>query len=295
MRSDMSKEKIKQKIDTYIFSVMAQKQQNNALKVNGVDLVLTEKCSLKCKDCSNLMQYYAKPVDEDFDQLISSIDTFFTTVDYVHQIRLIGGEPLMYKKIDLVIQHLLTYNNYDSINIYTNGTIVPNDEKMKVFEHKKIFFDISDYGTLSRNLTPLLNELDKRNIKHNSQRVTTWQDCGRIVTTNRSDSENKSVFGNCCENQGLTILHGKLYLCPFSAHATNLDAIPFSSDDIVNLGNDNKFKLKSQIKKLYFETEFLEACKSCNGRHPNVTKVEAALQTKKPLSFMKTSDSNSTR
>ncbi len=35
-------------------------KNNNILNVKHLDLVLTEKCSLKCKDCSNLMQYYAK-------------------------------------------------------------------------------------------------------------------------------------------------------------------------------------------------------------------------------------------
>ena len=33
------------------------------LFIRSVDLILTEKCSLKCKDCSNLMQYYEKPIN----------------------------------------------------------------------------------------------------------------------------------------------------------------------------------------------------------------------------------------
>ena len=287
-----SKEKIKQKIDTYMFSVLAQKQKDKYLKVNGIDLVLTEKCSLKCKDCSNLMQLYAKPIDEDFEELIASIDTFLTTVDYVHEIRLIGGEPLMYKKIDLVIEHLLTYNNYDRINVYTNGTIVPNEHKMDIFKNANVFFDISDYGKHSRNLQRLIDELEKRNIRYDSKFVTSWQDCGRIVKTNRTNEENKAIFGNCCENQGLTILHGKLYLCPFSAHATNLKAIPLSPTDIVDLEAQDELQLKDQIKRLYFNTKFLEACRACNGRHPNVSQVEAAVQVKKPLEYERVTETN---
>ena len=71
-----SKVKIKQKIDLYLYDINSQKNKNSLLNVRCVDLVLTEKCSLKCDGCSNLMQYYAKPVDEDFDQCIKSIDTF---------------------------------------------------------------------------------------------------------------------------------------------------------------------------------------------------------------------------
>ena len=45
------------------------------------------------------MQFYAKPVDEDFDMVIKSFDKFMQTVDFVQEVRLIGGEPLMYKRL----------------------------------------------------------------------------------------------------------------------------------------------------------------------------------------------------
>ena len=75
------------------------KRKNNLLHVKHLDLVLTEKCSLKFKDCSNLMQYYAKPIDEDYVNLIKGLDKFMNSVDFVNEIRFIGGEPLLYKKI----------------------------------------------------------------------------------------------------------------------------------------------------------------------------------------------------
>ena len=181
------------------------------------------------------MQYYAKPIDEDFEQCIRSIDTFLSTIDHVQEIRVIGGEPLMYKRVDEVIKHLYNYDNYGKIQINTNGTICPKPDKMEVFKNDKIFFDISDYGEKSRNLDKLLSELNRLNIKHNAQKQTTWQDCGRIVETDRSEQLTKEIFGNCCENQGLTILHGKLYLCPFAANATNLKAIPHHSKEIIEL------------------------------------------------------------
>ena len=87
----------KEQLDLYAYSVAAQKRKKD-LYLNSIDLVLTEKCSLKCKDCSNLMQYYAKPVDEDFDTLINSIDKILSNVGFIREIRIIGGEPLFIKK-----------------------------------------------------------------------------------------------------------------------------------------------------------------------------------------------------
>ena len=175
--------------------------------------------------------------------------------------------------------------NYGKIQINTNGTIVPKPEKMKVFQNDKIFFDISDYGKDSRNLDKLLAELNKLNIKHNAQSVTSWQDCGRIIETDRTEEQTKEVFGNCCENQGLSILHGKLYLCPFAANATNLQAIPYHKNEIIELEKHSRQDLRKLIHDLYFNTEYLEACKSCNGRDHNVGRIDAAVQLKTPVKY----------
>ena len=280
-----SETRFKQKIDLYMYSVLAHKNKSTILNVDSIDLMLTEKCSLKCKDCSNLMQLYAKPIDQDFEMVISSIDIFLNTVDHCREIRLLGGEPLMYKKVYQVVEHLLKYKNFDQLKINTNGTIVPKESKIDVFQDKRVFFDISDYGKVSRNVDKLVKILKEKKIAHNAARVTEWQDVGKIIKSDRTDKLNKEIFGNCCINRGLTLLHGKLYLCPFSANATNLRAIKYADDEIINIKLYDKKVLKDKIQKLYFETDFLEACKSCNGRDHNVKRVEAALQAPEPLKY----------
>jgi|TARA_B110000037_G_scaffold81055_1_gene96608 organic radical activating enzyme len=284
--TDWSADRCKEQLDLYTYSVNAQKKKGD-LFLNSIDLVLTEKCSLKCKDCSNLMQYYAKPVDEDFDTLVNSIDKILSTVGHIREVRIIGGEPLLYKKIDLVINHLLKYDNYDKIYIYTNGTIVLKGDKMNVFNNPKVVFKISNYGEISRNVEKLENKLDELNIQYITERVRTWQDCAIIDKFDRDEELTKSIFGNCCENQGLTVLHGKLYLCPFAAHATNLDAIEKYDDDIIDTKDEKNLDFKKQLEDLYFNREYIGACHSCNGRDHNVAKVEAGVQTKEVLKYQK--------
>tara|TARA_B100000767_G_scaffold274690_1_gene308521 strand:- start:1050 stop:2276 length:1227 start_codon:yes stop_codon:yes gene_type:complete len=284
--TDWSADRCKEQLDLYTYSVNAQKKKGD-LFLNSIDLVLTEKCSLKCKDCSNLMQYYAKPVDEDFDTLVNSIDKILSTVGHIREVRIIGGEPLLYKKIDLVINHLLKYDNYDKIYIYTNGTIVLKGDKMNVFNNPKVVFKISNYGEISRNVEKLENKLDELNIQYITERVRTWQDCAIIDKFDRDEKLTKSIFGNCCENQGLTVLHGKLYLCPFAAHATNLDAIEKYDDDIIDTKDEKNLDFKKQLEDLYFNREYIGACHSCNGRDHNVAKVEAGVQTKEVLKYQK--------
>ena len=285
-KTEWTPSRCKEQIDLYIYSVNAPREKKD-LYLNSLDLVLTEKCSLKCKDCSNLMQYYAKPIDEDYNELIVSIDKFLNSVKFIREIRLIGGEPLIYKKIDLVIKKLLSYSNFETIHVYTNGTIVLKDEKMKCFQNEKILFKISDYGKISRNVSKLEDKLNDLNVKFITEKIRTWQDCAKIEKFNRTDNLNKHIFGNCCENQGLTLLHGTLYLCPFNAHAENLNAIPKFQNDKVILKNLSNPEITESLRKLYFKTDFLSACDFCNGRDHNVSKVEAAVQTKEPLEYAK--------
>lgn len=70
-----------------LYSLMAVKASHmsffdDTIKfLRSVDLQITERCSMKCQDCSNLMQYYEKPVNistrdlaNDLDKLLASLD-----------------------------------------------------------------------------------------------------------------------------------------------------------------------------------------------------------------------------
>lgn len=278
-------ERIVKQLDLLNFSLNASRSSQN-LNLNSLDIVLTEKCSLKCKNCSNLMQYYEKPIDNEFDDIITSLENFFENIDYCYEIRLIGGEPLMFKKIDQVIEKLMFHSQkFGKMIVYTNGTIVPKGEKIATFRNDKIHFSISNYGEISRNVKKLEEKLIENKINFISERVTRWQNCAIIKKHERSESLTKEIFGNCCVNETLTLLHGKLYLCPFSAHLENLKIITKQKEESINLLN--KEKLRSKIRALYFGKKMLNACNFCNGRDHNVETIPAAEQTKEPLSFPK--------
>ena len=96
-------------------------------------------------------------------------------------------------------------------------------------------------------------------------------------------------FTNCCNSDLITLLHGKLYRCPFSANGVNLEAIPQKSSDEVNLLDEglNISQTREQIKKLCYEKKYLEACYYCNGRDYSSVDIDSAVQTKKPLEYSK--------
>ncbi len=279
-------ERLRWFLDLYLFAVDAANDANN-LKIKSLDVVVTEKCTLKCADCSNLMQYYEKPVDSALDVMFVSLDRLMAQIDDIYEFRLIGGEPLMYKKLPEVIKHLSTYANCRHITIFTNGTINPKGEMLEAVKNKRVTLIISDYGSLSKNVKPMLDSMKAENVPVIHLNQGSWQDCAQIKPVERTQERLEEVFGNCCVNDTLNLLHGKLYTCPFSAHTDNLKAVPHTVDDIVDLMNSEPTGLKERIRTLVAGRKFTSACGYCAGRDYNSGTVEVAVQTPKVMPYVK--------
>ena len=131
--------------------------------------------------------------------------------------------------------------------------------------------------------------LNLNNIRYTST-VPSWTDSGTLKFQGASEGQLADMFKNCCVNDKSTILNGKLYRCPFSANAHNLNAIPNNSSDIVDLNDENKNL--EEIKKattllMGNDKKYLEACKYCNGRDHTTPRIDVAIQTKRPLPIPK--------
>lgn len=280
-------ERLNWMLDLYMFAVDSA-NDTNRIKIKSLDVVVTEKCSLKCKDCSNLMQYYEKPEDNEIALLLDSVQRFMNSIDVLHEARLIGGEPFMYKKLPLVVRQLVSNEKCEKITIFTNGTIIPKGDMLASLKNEKVSLIISDYGKLSKNSSALRALLDKEDIAYISYDVDFWQDCAKIYKRERTDAELAALFGDCCVNDALTLLHGKLYTCPFSAHVTNLQAIPPEYyDDDVDIPSLSDEALKQKIVDLYSGKKFINACSYCAGRDYSVARIEAALQVESPIPIKK--------
>jgi len=91
----------------------ARNNKDDKFHVSNVDIVITERCSLKCKDCANLMQYYARPNNSDHELLFRSVDKLMKCIDNLYEFRVLGGDPFMNKKMYEIINKLTVYENVD--------------------------------------------------------------------------------------------------------------------------------------------------------------------------------------
>jgi len=274
------------------------KKSVDNLVVKHIDVVITERCSMKCRDCSNLMQFYDKPKNGDTNLLFKSMDRLMECVDHLYEFRVIGGDPFMNKEIYKIINKVVKYKNVDSVVIYTNARIVPKGENLNCLKNKKVRLQITNYSDSQAVLThpslvaqhdEIVEVLSSNNIKFVSEKVTKWDDIGTLKFIKETPTQLYNKFMDCCINDVLSLLDGVLYKCPVSAHGTNLKAFSFDPNyDGVDL-TDEKIGLKNLKKKLidfYHNNKYVTACSYCKGRGYGAGEVGAAIQTKKSLPYL---------
>ena len=281
-------------ISNHKYSVLKLKEKNKFV-VKHIDVMITERCSMKCKDCSNLMQFYHKGQAQNGNTeiILRSIERLMKNLDGIGEFRVIGGEPFMNKEIHKIVNKLATYKQVDKIVVYTNATIIPKGDNLECLKHKNVFLEITNYGPkLSKNHDNITKLFDENGITYMSERVKLWDDIGKLEYRKRKNSEVQEVFNNCCANDLFTLMDGILYKCPVSANGTKLKAVPFDPkyDGIHILHDDiSDTQLKEKLIDFYTNSKFVTACHYCKGRGFGFGEIEAAIQTKEPLEYVKVS------
>ena len=259
--------------------------KNDIVALSHIDLQITERCTLKCKECSSLMQYYTNPKDLDIDEALETIDKLLSSVDYIERIHILGGEPFMCKELHRYMEILKKYDNVGIIGVITNATILPSGRNLECLKYEKVQVRISDYGELSRNLTNLVELFEKEHIFYNIFKVTNWYKCAGFEKHNRSDDQNKKIFTDCMVASCYTLRNQKLFHCPFAANSWALHSIPEDSIEYVDFSVDDKVEIRENIRA-YINNDILKTCDYCIGR-PLIgcEPVKVAEQTKKILMY----------
>ena len=221
------------------------------LIITSIDVVVTERCTMKCKDCSNLMPYFKKPINITTENIKKSLNNLSKKVLFINELRIIGGEPFMNKDIYNIIDICLKIKNFGKIIIYTNATLVPKNEVIDLLKNENIILEITNYKALSRKFFELTNILDLNGINYKVRELPeTWDDSAIIKDFGRNEQDLQEIFQKCCSKFLTTLMHGKLYRCPFSASLDAINSVDFSKNDYLDLTDDNNLSEEKLINFL---------------------------------------------
>lgn len=244
---------------------------------NYLEMPVTTGCTLKCKDCSNLMQYYRKHIVISEDQIVSDIEDLLSCVDGIYCFGVLGGEPLLYPHLKAVLNTLVSSDKVKHIQIVTNGTLLPKPETEEILKDKKVVVLVSDYHELSTK-TQEWEALKNRGINVIIRDADEfWRDYGDMTEMKRSRRQLCKQMVRCA-TVCFSYLNGKIYRCPRAAHGNDLGMIRLRAKESVEIrGHRASTVARKQIRKLQ-KLDYSEACRYCNRGTSDFVRIRAALQ-----------------
>lgn len=255
------------------------------LILDTLDIVVTEKCSLKCEKCSNLMQYYQSPQNLNIFDIRNSLDKILQVVDCIYELRILGGEPFMNPDFYELIDWYKDNSKIKQIVIITNATIFPENEKLEKLKNPKVKIWVSDYGKLSKRLCDWMRWCESNKVECLYHRFDNWHDCGNLEKHCYSVNEIKYIYETCECRQLPTLLKGKLFNCPYAANAVNLGALSDEEAKKDMLEIDNAEVTNQIIKSFLFDRDYLMSCDYCKGR--NGIRIKPYEQTEEVMAYVK--------
>lgn len=253
----------------------------------GFEVFITEKCSLRCRECSALVPYRTNPVHMPTGKLKKDLDLLCASLDRISELRIVGGEPMLHPDFHEVVAHCASKENVERVTIITNGTVVPGERQWRDLTNDKVLFRISDYGDLSAKRDRLVSEAAARGVQCVVITQKFWLPWRLLAGTGSDPGKAKELFWACGASTCVSLWDGRVYRCVMTATGTNLGAIPEDPGSFVDLyaaGEDARARRETgkALWRLVYETESLSACAYCLGCLPwsDAPKVQPARQVK---------------
>lgn len=254
---------------------------DNGWLLNNLDVMITERCSLKCRYCCALIPYYDKKNDYCENDIYEGFDNLLSLGCYINSVSLMGGEPFMNQK--MMRKFLEKYGNDKHIatfQIITNGTIIPDNFTVELLKKiNNVYIIFSNYESLSINMQKAVKKLTDNNIvvaieqkeDIKAEKNTLWLDYGAVKKYNRSSVELQEMYDKCLDGRYCyTLLKNRLFICNRIAHGVNLGKIPENLyRTVFDLRNQvickqDKEEIKIKCKDFLLTKKFPEACDWCN-------------------------------
>lgn len=166
------------------------------LIIPKLNILVTDRCSLRCKDCRALVPMVNNPQDEPLEKVIKEIDTILEVVDGVVDIEPIGGEPFLYPDLPELLEYLCSQDKILNVCISTNATVIPSERCLEVLKNKKIFIYVSDYGYLEM-MAKVVSSLESAGVSFVVESDQKWSDVGGTYFRNRDVDSLRKEYMNC--------------------------------------------------------------------------------------------------
>ncbi len=251
-----------------IAGVPASRVGSRSQKFDWFGYIMGQYCSLKCKDCCEHVPYFKNPVFSKYDTILSDCSKIAASCEFIRYIELVGGEPFLHPDLERILKGLLQIRNVGYIKIFTNGTIVPKDEVLKILTSDRIVVDLSNYtsqttGRLLENIHKTMDKFKEYNIRYIYSESKEWTDWGDFHDRGRTDEELAYNFSHCFCANCHRVFQGILYRCPHQYAGIQRGMMSYTEGEYIDLNAYDSEELARRLDR-FEELEFTDGCRRCD-------------------------------
>lgn len=225
-------------------------------------------CSLRCKHCCEMVPYYTQRAFSPAVEIIENCKKIADATGFTMYIELIGGEPFLHPEICFMLRELLKIEDVGYIKVFTNGTVVPNQELCEILKNPRIVLVWSNYqdtieGRLLENVKKTREVLENNGIPYIFSMSKTWLDFSSFDYVEKSKEDLEKDFEDCFLANCHRLYDGVLYRCPHQYAAVRLYGMEATEPDCVEVSKYESLEELSERLYEFKERAYVEACKYC--------------------------------
>lgn len=176
-----------------------------------IEIHMADHCNLNCKGCTHFSPLFKN----EFQTLAQCEKDIINLKKYVNNIKilsLLGGEPLLNKRLDEYIDMYRKELPNTEIQLVTNGLLIPNLEEkiIKSIKENKVTVSISEYEPTHKIISKIKQKLEENEIDYCIREYDRKQKFGIAYTVNPETKRKKRCLSPGCIN----VWNGKISCCP---------------------------------------------------------------------------------
>lgn len=256
---------------------------SDSIHVHRISFNATLRCTLKCKLCCSYAPYYNPVPHYSAETLSDYARRFFELADTVDIFNIGGGEPLLNDSLPDFITFAAQYRHriLKRLEVVTNGTIIPNDNLLRVMRDNGVFVLLDDYGPdRSKNVQAVEDKMKKFGISFDRRRnndenayCNGWVDLSSFSETTKNKADAEWLSKNCVQANELRchpIVDGKIFVCPSYRRCLVLGLIGDNPEEYFDLLDDSiDFPDKKKRLTAFLKRDVFSSCAYCNGWLPD--------------------------
>lgn len=268
--------------------------RDNPIHVHQCALIISLRCTLKCKLCLVYAPYYKNPKDYSLSEIERSVDTYFKLIDTCGTFNIQGGEPLMHAELPAVVEKVAQYRDrIDKILLTTNGTLLPSNRLIETLracgDHVQV--NISNYGPkLSKKVPQLVDILDENRIPYHVINYCGdhihfggWLDFTDHTFKHQTEEALVENASGCGYRDGgnLAIRGGEVFFCYRVARRIELGIVEKNEQSCVDMFDSRTIDEKRQNIRNILNAKYTPACAYCVGKRSGAEHYPPAVQITK--------------